>query len=243
MDESKSELTVKAVCAANPSVYATANVTVLPSAEKHEMISMFDILYSKVKYQMVKTGTAASALSFPKMIKATVNAKGHVIIAVAGWVSDPPYNPSVVGTYYFKPVMGSEYVLLSDAILPTITVAVTNHMPSVHGGSHSRGGRSGGGSGGRIAPVNNSGTDNLPGYQNTDGPIQIVAGAAVQTKPKVVNRTAEISASSVFDIALAEQRATAQKHSEVDISLPSSEIIGQLKSSETDSVNLTVKMI
>lgn len=236
LDEASPILMVRAESVVDPTAYAQAKVIVLSSSENQKIISVFDLLNLKVKYQTVKKGTAVGALNLPKMVKATVNAKGHALVNVAGWVSDPPYDPSATGTYTFRPVLGSEYVWLSNTTPPIITVTVTNHTPSVPGGSHSGGGKSSGNS-------NNNSTGNLSGQQNTDGPVQIVSGAAVLTKPVIANRIAEINASSEFDIALAVQHATEQRHSEVDISLPSAEIIAQLKNNETDSVSLTVKMI
>ena len=244
LEESATKLTVKAECAADSSVFKIAQVTLLSPSKNQKRISKFDSLDTDIKYQMVKRGESVDALDLPKLLKATLDGTGHVYVNVANWGSDPSYDSSAIGTYVFKPVLSDEYVVLSDAILPTITVTVTNHIPNTPSKPHSKGGSGGGRSSGGGSPsVDNNNPANSPGQQNTDGPIQIVAGAAVNTKPTVANRVAEINAFSEFDIAFAVQHATAQRHSEVDITLPSAEIISQLNRNDTDSVNLTVKMI
>ena len=248
LNETSPVVIIRAESVVDSSVFAQAKVFVLPPSENQKIISFFDFLNPDVRYQTVVNGTAVSALNLPEKINATVNGGEHKSVGVAGWVSDPPFNPSADGIYSFIPVIGSEYVLLSGTVLPKIAVTVTHNIPHSHGGSgsHSGGGSGGGRStGNEIPPVNNNNPGSLPQptQPNTDGAVQIAVSAAVNTKPSVVNRVAEINASSEFDISFAAQHATAQKHSEIDVSLPSAEIIGQLKSSETNSVNLTVKMI
>ncbi len=246
LNETSPALMIRAESVVDPSVFAQAKVAVLSPSDSQKIISFFDFLNPNVRYQTVVNGTAVSEISLPKTINATVNGGGHRSVNIAGWVSDPPYNSSADGIYTFKPVIGSEYVLLSGTVLPKITVSVTHNVPHNHGGSgsHSGGGSGGGRSSGNGSPsVNNNNPEIVPIPQNTGSPVQIAASATVSEKTTVTNRVAEINASSEFDMTLAVQNATAQRHSEIDVSLPAAEIIGQLKSSDTNSVHLTVKMI
>ncbi|HEX3038958.1 MAG TPA: hypothetical protein VHP54_01510, partial [Caproiciproducens sp.] len=234
-NETAAYLTVRAACTVDPSVYAQVAFSV------KKRITSFNPLKTSVLYQYVVKGTPVTSLKLPLELNAVVDGKSDTPVKILKWVSKTAYNPDNPASYYFTPVPDSEYLMETGVILPVIQIVVyakgSNNSHS-GGSSHGGGGSHSGGGSGASASV----TQSSVAVSNTVGTTTVSVIAQTDSSPTVVDHRVSVSMQATFNFTAAENNATVQNHSRVEIILPSSVFIDQIHNKDINSVDMTIKI-
>ncbi|MEA4921422.1 MAG: S-layer homology domain-containing protein [Clostridiaceae bacterium] len=87
-------------------------------------IIAFDELEDQIRQQSVPYGQASSELFLPESLTAVTSANESVTVAGVTWMSSPDYDGNAAGSYTFRAILPTGYVLADGASLPEISVTV-----------------------------------------------------------------------------------------------------------------------
>lgn len=215
-NETASTLTVQAISASNPSIYGTAQVTVIAPLPTTKVISHFDLIQVASWMRSVKPGTSYSSLNLPGELKAVVDGHNRTTVKVLHWDSSPSYNPSEIGSYRFQPVFSSDYTIKAGTVLPSIYVIVTpkhqNNNPPPY------------------SPSNNNWDQ--PNNDNTETDVNVVT---TENNTTYSNHTASFSLKVDFSLD------AAAHHSVINFTLPTLRLVNEFSNNAVNTVNMTVK--